>query len=64
LLVKTRNKQVYTMAFTGIAVTLLPGKKVHKTFGLPVPLFADSSSNIKIQSKQVQYLKKKNRYLF
>ncbi|XP_058810414.1 ATP-dependent DNA helicase pif1-like [Phymastichus coffea] len=40
------------MAYTGIAATLLPnGKTVHKTFGLPVPIFNDSSSNIKIQSK-------------
>ncbi|XP_071581098.1 uncharacterized protein, partial [Temnothorax nylanderi] len=44
---------------SGIAATLLPaGKTVHKTFGLPVPLFADSSSSIKIQSKEAQYLKK------
>jgi len=46
------------MAFTGIAATLLPaGKTVHKTFLLPVPLFADSSSGIKIQSKEAHYLK-------
>jgi len=32
------------MAF--IATTLLPnGRTVHKVFGLPVPLFADSTSN-------------------
>jgi len=42
------------MAFTGIAATLSPtGKTVHKIFGLPVPLFTDSSSAIKIQSKEV-----------
>jgi len=53
-LAKIRNKHVYTMAFTGIAATLLPtGKTVHKIFGLPVPLFTDSSSAIKIQSKEV-----------
>jgi len=57
-LVKIKNKCVCTMAFTDIAATLLPiGKTVHKTFGLPVPLFADSSSAIKIQSKEAQYLK-------
>ncbi|XP_070529768.1 ATP-dependent DNA helicase pif1-like [Cardiocondyla obscurior] len=57
-LAKIRQKQVYTMAFTGIAATLLPfGKTVHKTFGLPVPLFADSTSAIKIQSKEAQNLK-------
>ncbi|KYN18615.1 hypothetical protein ALC57_09070, partial [Trachymyrmex cornetzi] len=42
-LAKIRNKHICTMAFTGIAATLLPaGKTVHKTFGLSVPLFADS----------------------
>ena len=50
-LIEGRNKEVDTMAFTGIAATLLPeGKTVHKTLGLPVPLFSDSSSNIKSQS--------------
>ncbi|KMQ89261.1 atp-dependent dna helicase pif2-like protein [Lasius niger] len=43
---------------SAIAATLLPaGKIIHKTFGLPVPLLADSSSAIKIQSKEAQYLK-------
>jgi len=46
------------MAFTDVASLLPAGKTVHKTFGLPIPLFADSSSNIKIQSKQAQCLKK------
>ncbi|XP_051163765.1 ATP-dependent DNA helicase pif1-like [Leptopilina boulardi] len=46
------------MAFTGIAATLLPNRKtVHKTLGLPVPLFSDSTSSIKVQSKEGQYLK-------
>ncbi|KYM93650.1 ATP-dependent DNA helicase PIF1, partial [Cyphomyrmex costatus] len=57
-LAKIRNKHICTMAFTGIAATLLPGgKTVHKTFKLPVPLFANSSSSIKIQSKEAHYLK-------
>ncbi|XP_044588723.1 ATP-dependent DNA helicase PIF1-like [Cotesia glomerata] len=52
------NKNVCTMAYTGIAATLLPnGKTVHKTFGLPVPMFSDSSSRIKPNSKQGEYLK-------
>ncbi|XP_033225990.1 uncharacterized protein LOC117178674 [Belonocnema kinseyi] len=43
------------MAFTGIAATLLPeGKKIHKTLGLPVPLFSDSSLNIKANSRKVK----------
>lgn len=65
-LAKIRNKYVCMMAFTDIAATLLPtGRTVHKTFGLPVPLFIDSSSNIKIQSKKAQYLGgKKNKYFY
>jgi len=64
-LARIRNKCVCTMAFTGIAATLLPtGKTVHKTFGLPVPLFADSSSAIKIQSKEAQYLKEIDIYIW
>ncbi|XP_058810204.1 ATP-dependent DNA helicase pif1-like [Phymastichus coffea] len=47
------------MAYTGIAATLLPnGKTVHKIFGLPVPMFNDSTSNIKVQSKEAEKLKK------
>lgn len=57
-LLSSEKIQVCSMAFTGIAATLLPnGKTVHKTFGLPVPMFADSSSNIKAQSKEGQYLR-------
>ncbi|XP_043481809.1 uncharacterized protein LOC122510914 [Leptopilina heterotoma] len=42
----------------GIAATLLPnGKTVHKVLGLPVPLYSDSSSNIKVQSKEALFLK-------
>ncbi|XP_034936444.1 uncharacterized protein [Chelonus insularis] len=44
---------------SGIAATLLPhGKTVHRTFGMPVPLFSDATSNIKPRSKQYEYLKK------
>jgi len=44
---------VYVLAFTGIAAMLLSaGKTVHKTFGLPIPLFSDSTSAIKIQSNE------------
>jgi len=61
-LAKIQNKQLCTMTFTDIAATLLPaGKTVHKTFGLPVPLFTDSLSSIKIQSKRVQEFER-NRY--
>lgn len=57
-LLKQKGKTVCTMAYTGIAATLLPhGKTVHKTFGLPVPLFSDSFSNIKSNSKEADYLR-------
>ncbi|XP_044591985.1 uncharacterized protein LOC123270113 [Cotesia glomerata] len=57
-LLKSQGKVVSTMAYTGIAATLLPnGKTVHKTFGLPVPMFSDSSSNVKPNSNQGRYLK-------
>ncbi|KAB0792783.1 hypothetical protein PPYR_00660 [Photinus pyralis] len=57
-LLKKKNKNICTMAYTGIAATLLPkGRTVHKTFGLPVPLFCDSTTSIKNNSKQAEYLK-------
>ena len=57
-LVRGREKCVSAMACTGIAAILLPeGRTVHKTFGLPVLLYADSTSCIKVQSKQGEYLK-------
>ncbi|KAL6418638.1 hypothetical protein ACFW04_011947 [Cataglyphis niger] len=64
-LARIRNKHACTMAFMGIAATLLPtGKTVQKTVGLPVPLFADSSSIIKIQSKEAQYLKETDIFIW
>ncbi|XP_011872670.1 PREDICTED: uncharacterized protein LOC105564699, partial [Vollenhovia emeryi] len=57
-LLKSKGKIVSTMAFTGIAATLLPnGRTTHKVLGLPVPLFTDSTSNIKVQSKEANNLK-------
>lgn len=54
-----RRVPIQTMAFTGIAATLLPyGRTVHKTLGLPVPLYPDSYSTIKIGSKEAENLKK------
>ncbi|XP_044005873.1 uncharacterized protein LOC122850880 [Aphidius gifuensis] len=57
-LLKSKGKKVCTMSFTGVSAILLPnGKTVHKTFGLPVPLFPDSTSHIKIQSKEAHIMK-------
>jgi hypothetical protein len=39
-------------AFSGIAATILPGgRTVHNLFGLPVPLYKDSSSSIEHNTK-------------
>ena len=57
-ILKSNVKKICTMAFTGIATTLLPNRRtVHKTFAMPVPLFADSTSNIKNQTKAGELLK-------
>ena len=57
-ILKSRGKLVKTMAFTGIAAILLPdGKTVHKTFGLGVPIFSDSTSSFGIESPEAIELK-------
>lgn len=57
-LLKARGMNISSMAYTGIAAILLPeGKTVHKTFQLPVPFHPDSSSNLKLQSKDAEKLK-------
>ena len=57
-ILKSNAKKICTKAFTGIAATLLPsGRIVHKTFGMPVPLFAELTSNIKNQSKEGEFFK-------
>ncbi|XP_008202049.2 uncharacterized protein LOC103315369 [Nasonia vitripennis] len=63
--VDINNHEIYTMAFTGIAATLLPhGKTVHQTFGLPVPMYHDSSSSIKAQTKEGQILKEADVFIW
>jgi len=63
-LLKNRRKIISIMAFTGIAATLLPNRKtIHKILGLPVPLFANSTSNIKVQSKEPKKLKLVNIFI-
>lgn len=48
-LLKSKGKKICTMSFTGVSAILLPeGKTVHRSFGLPVPLFSESTSHIKI----------------
>lgn len=49
-MVLMKMRKFFYMAFIGITATLLPsGKTVHKVFNLPVPLYSDLSSNIKVQ---------------
>ena len=48
LFIQSRGMNVCNMAFNGIAATLLPnGRTIHNRFGLPVPLYSNSRSNIK-----------------
>ncbi|XP_043463102.1 uncharacterized protein LOC122501545 [Leptopilina heterotoma] len=57
-ILKSQGRKMCTMAFTGIAATLLPyGKTVHKTFKLPIAIYSDSSQTIKAQSKEADYLR-------
>lgn len=52
-LAKGKGKNICTMAFTGIAATLLPhGQTMHKAFGLPVPIYSDSNSSITAESTE------------
>ena len=64
-LLKSQNKNVYCMAFTGIAATLLPKRMtVHKVLGLPVPLLSDSSSDIAVQSTEGQFLRQTDAFIW
>ena len=64
-LLKSQNKNVCCMAFTGIAATLLSkGMTVHKVTGLPVPLLSDSSSNIAVQSMEGQFFKQTDMFIW
>ena len=57
-LLKSQKKKICCMTFTGITATLLPnGKTVHKVLGLHVPLLSDSSSNFSVRSKEGQFLR-------
>lgn len=53
------------MAFTGIAATLLPkGRTVHRIVGLSVPLYSDSTSKYKAESKEGQDLTNTDVYIW
>jgi len=41
-ILKGRDKEVWTMSFTGVsAISLSNGRTVHNVFGLHVPIFSD-----------------------
>ena len=64
-LLKSQNKNVCCMAFTGIAATLLPkGMTINKVLGLHVALLSDSSSNIAVQSKEGQFLRQTDVFIW
>ena len=64
-LLRSKNKKVNRMAFTGIAAILLPhGKTVHKSFGLPVPLLSDFSSTTTAESKEGITLKETDVFIW
>ena len=45
-------------AISGIAATLLPlATTYHRRFGVPIPCYRDSCSNIKLNSRDAQYIK-------
>ncbi|XP_044005514.1 uncharacterized protein LOC122850427 [Aphidius gifuensis] len=57
-LLRSNGKKVATMAFTEIAAILLPeGRTMHTLFAMPVPIYVDSTSNIKQQSKAAEELR-------
>ncbi|XP_044019589.1 uncharacterized protein LOC122860013 [Aphidius gifuensis] len=56
-LLKSKRKKISTTAFTGIAAISLPeGRTMHNVFGMLVPMYADSISSIKCQSKEAEKL--------
>lgn len=54
----SRKKKYSCVAWTGIAANLLPnGGTVHSTFKLPLNITAQTTCNVKINSKYADYLK-------
>jgi hypothetical protein len=50
--IKTQNKSVLCVASTGIAAILIDGMTAHKQFGIPVPCHDNSTSHIRLNSKE------------
>ena len=57
-MVRSKKKKVVSVAWTGIAATLLiEGRTVHSTFQLPLDLNDTSTSNMTLNSKEAVVLR-------
>ena len=55
--VRKENKIALATALSGIAATILKlGKTFHRQFGVPIPIFNDSTSNLKLASKEAKMI--------
>ena len=55
--VRKENKIAIATALSGIAATILRlGKTFHRQFGAPIPILSDSTSNLKLASKEAQMI--------
>ena len=54
--VRAQGKSVLCVASTGIAATLINGMTAHKQFGIPVPCHENSTSHIRLNSKEATLL--------
>ncbi len=57
-MLRSKKKKVLSVAWTGIAATLLiEGRTVHSTFQLPLELSETSTSNMTLNSKKAKILR-------
>ena len=57
-MLRSKKKKVLSVAWTGIAATLLiEGRTVHSTFQLPLELNETSTSNMTLNSKKAKILR-------
>jgi hypothetical protein len=54
---RAQHRSVLCVASTGIAATLINGMTAHKQFGIPVPCHENSTSHIRLKSKEAALLR-------